>query len=54
MQMKTGFTRNSDILMKIYEEFLAYNPEMQREMVTKMLFYDFFSLRTIQKTVPSP
>lgn len=34
MQMKPGFTRHSDILMKIYEEFLAYKPQMQEEMVT--------------------
>lgn len=31
MQMKRGFTRNSDILMKIYEELLAYKLQMQRK-----------------------
>lgn len=29
-----GLTRNSDILTKIYEEFLAYKPQTQGEIVT--------------------
>lgn len=39
MQMKSGFTRNSDILMKIYEECLAYKPQLQGEMVTQKYWF---------------
>lgn len=39
MQMEAGFTRNSDILMKIYEECLAHKPQLQGEMVTQKYWF---------------